>query len=252
MDRVTDRISAVVVDDEQAARDRLKRFLGERNDVEVVGEFTDASEAGEALRTLKPDLIFMDIDMPGTNGLEFVKSMGEDAPRVIFVTAYDQYAVQAYEVYPVDYLLKPFDRERFTKALDRALNEIASDRAGVSAGGGKVSDIREWSAERIAIKSENRIIFLRNSEIDWIEAAGNYLKFHTKSGEHLVRETMSAMENKLPSNRFMRIHRSTIVNLDRVKELKAGLSGDYSVTMQDGSTLTLSRGYRDQLDRLMK
>jgi two-component system LytT family response regulator len=159
--------------------------------------------------------------------------------------------VQAYEVYPVDYLLKPFDRERFTKALDRALSEIASDRAAGSVGG-KVSDIREWSAERIAIKSDNRIIFLRNSEIDWIEAAGNYLKFHTKSGEYLVRETMSAMENKLPSNRFMRIHRSTIVNLDRVKELKAGLSGDYNVTMQDGSTLTLSRGYRDQLDRLMK
>jgi two-component system LytT family response regulator len=251
MERVTDRISAVVVDDEQAARDRLKRFLGERSEVEVVGEFTDVSEAGEALHTLKPDLIFMDIDMPGTNGLEFVKSLGEDAPRVIFVTAYDQYAVQAYEVYPADYLLKPFDRERFAKALDRALREIASDRAAGSVGG-KVSDIREWSAERIAIKSENRIIFLRNSEIDWIEAAGNYLKFHTKSGEYLVRETMSAMENKLPSNRFMRIHRSTIVNLDRVKELKAGLSGDYSVTMQDGSTLTLSRGYRDQLDRLMK
>jgi two-component system LytT family response regulator len=200
---------------------------------------------------MRPDLMFLDIDMPEMNGLEFVKSLGDDAPQVIFVTAYDQYAVQAFEVHPVDYLLKPFDRERFGKALDRALIEVASARASASVAG-KVADIRDWSAERIAIKSENRIIFLRNAEIEWIEAAGNYLKFHTKSGEYLVRETMSTMEKKLPPNRFMRIHRSTIVNLDRVKELKAGLSGDYSVTMQDGSTLTLSRGYRDQLDRLMK
>jgi len=251
-------IRALIVDDEPLARDRVASLLKDEPDIEIAGQCRDGHEAIEAIVKVEPDLVFLDIQMPGADGFDVIKAVGpERMPLVIFVTAYDQHALRAFEVRALDYLLKPFDRERFREALGRARAQIEGRETGDL---GRrllalVQDIRPGPVrtERIVVKSGGKLFFLRTDEIDWIEAAGNYAKVHVGSDSHLLRETMLSLEAKLDPDKFFRIHRSRIVNLERVKEMQPWFNGEYVVILKTGVKLTLSRGYREKLqERLGK
>jgi two-component system LytT family response regulator len=247
------RIRALVVDDEPLARKRIQRLLKGETDVELVGECADGHDAVLAIRRHAPDLVFLDVQMPGLDGFGVVEAIGVDRmPAVVFVTAYDQHALRAFEVSAVDYLLKPFLPERFQRAMRRARAQL---RQGT--GAGAEERIRQLLAQvgagrryldRLLVKGEGRVYFLKAEEIDWIEAAGNYVQLHVGRDAHLLRETMARLEAGLDPARFVRIHRSTIVNLDRVKELHPWFSGEFAVLLHDGTQLRLSRGYRGRLE----
>jgi two-component system, LytTR family, response regulator len=248
------RTRILVVDDEPLARGRLKSLLRGAADVELIGEAGDGREAVEKIRTLKPDLVFLDIQMPELDGFGVLNELSDnERPAVVFVTAYDKFALKAFEVHAVDYLLKPFDKSRFETALRRALDQLALKQPSqvseqLSA---LLADLRPraHTPERIAVKSEGRVVFVNVSDIDWIEAADNYVALHAGKESHLLRETMNALESRLQKP-FLRISRSTIVNTDRIKELQPLFHGDYAVILKDGTKLTLTRGYRDKLQEL--
>ncbi len=245
-------IKTLVVDDEPLARERLTGLLQPLEDVDVVGQCRDGEEAILAIHDLAPDLVFLDIQMPGMSGFDVIDAIGTDRmPLVIFVTAYDQHALHAFEVRALDYLLKPFDRERFADALQRARRQLERDETGDISRRllALVKDLRrdQPRAERLVVKSGGRLFFLRADEIDWVEAAGNYVRLHVGGTSHLLRETMTAMESRLDPERFFRIHRSRIVNVDRIQELQPWLNGEYAVMLRTGDRLTLSRGYREKL-----
>lgn len=250
-------IRTLIVDDEPLARDRIKRFLRDEADIEIVGDAGNGKAALEAIREYQPDLVFLDIQMPEKTGFDAIRSIAEkDLPAVIFVTAYDQYALQAFEVHALDYLLKPFTRERLLKSVARARDQIENRRLG-TLDERLVTLIADLKAdkkylERLVIKSVGRVFFLKTDEIDWIEASGNYLKLHVGRESHMIRETMNGIEAKLDPNKFFRIHRSTVVHIDRIKELHPMFSGDYSVLLQDGTELALSRNYRERILELFE
>jgi two-component system LytT family response regulator len=254
----TTRIRALIVDDEPLARRRIKSLLAHDPSVDVIGECSDGNTAVSSIRELMPDLVFLDVQMPAMGGFEVIKTIGpERMPTVIFVTAYDQYALKAFDVNALDYLLKPFNRSRFQKTLERAKtmighmqNHEVNDRLLSLLGNLR----REQEMpDRFIIKSGGRVVFLRVEEIDWMSTVGNYVRLHVGRESHLMRETMSGMESKLNPDRFMRIHRSTIVNLDRVKEVQPWAKGEYVVIMRDGNRLIMSRRYRERLnERLNK
>jgi two-component system LytT family response regulator len=251
------KIRALVVDDEPMARDRVLSLLQHEEDVEVVGECADGTQAVAAIQNHAPDLVFLDVQMPGHNAFDVIEAVGaERMPPVIFVTAYDEYALKAFEVHALDYLLKPFGRDRFQQTLQHARSHVERRRAGDL--GRKllalVNDIKPEPPrlERLVVKSGGRVFFLRTDEIDWIEAAGNYVRLHLGGESHLFRETMNHMEARLDSRQFVRIHRSRIVNTDRVKELQPWFNGEHVVILQNGTRLTLSRGYRDKLQEQLK
>jgi two-component system LytT family response regulator len=247
-----DKIRTLIVDDEPLARQRLRALLAGAADFDLIGECGDGDEAVTAIGEHGPDLVFLDVQMPGRDGLGVVAALDpERLPAFIFVTAYDRYALQAFEVQALDYLLKPFDRDRFEKALERAR---AAVRRGPSPDAGHqlralIEEMKPGRKflERILIKSGSRVLFLKVEELDWIEAAGNYLRLHVGAEMHLLRETMNALETRLDPARFLRIHRSTIVNIDRIQEFQPLFHGDYAVLLRDGTQLTLSRGYRQKL-----
>jgi two-component system LytT family response regulator len=250
-----EKLRTLIADDEVLARERLRNLLEAEPDIEIVGEFGNGRDAVVAIEELQPDLVFLDVQMPVLDGLDVVSTIGADhMPAVIFVTAYDRYALRAFEVHALDYLLKPFDRERFQKALSRAREHLLRDRSpGLS--DQLVALLQDLQGarkplDRLVIKSSGRVYFVKTEDIDWIEAAGNYARVHVGAESHLLRETMSALEAKLDSNRFVRIHRSTIVNLERIQELQPWFHGDYVVILQDGRQLTLSRGYRQKMQEL--
>jgi two-component system LytT family response regulator len=246
------KIRALIVDDEPLGRERIRTLLREDAEVEVVGECVDGRQAIAAVERLKPDLLFLDVQMPEMDGFAVVDAMAaQHMPAIIFVTAYDRYAVQAFEVHALDYLLKSFDRERFQSAVARAKQEIRRSREGAlnERLAGLLEDLesRKQRATRVVIKSAGRIFFLPVEEIDWVEAADNYVRIHAGAEAHLVRETLQSLEGRLDPARFLRIHRSTIVNLDRIRELHPLFHGDYAVRLRDGTELTLSRNYREKL-----
>jgi two-component system LytT family response regulator len=250
------KIKALIVDDEPLARERLASLLSAEPDIEIVGQCRDGEEAVMAIEDHSPNLVFLDVQMPQKNGFEVIEAVGTDKmPLVIFVTAYDQHALRAFQVRALDYLLKPFDRERFSAALQRARTQIERDETGDL---GRrlmalVKDLRKDQprAERLVVKSGGRLFFLRADEIDWVEAAGNYVRLHVGTTAHLLRETMNAIEGRLDPEKFFRIHRSRIVNMERIQELQPWLNGEYSVLLRTGTRLTLSRGYLEKLkDRL--
>jgi two-component system LytT family response regulator len=229
----------------------------------VVAESSDGREAIEAIRQHRPDLVFLDVQMPEVDGFGVLQALGaEQLPLVIFTTAYDQYAVRAFEVHAIDYLVKPFDPERFRSAFQRARQQLdraqASDqnqrlialleqlaaqaRAGDGGAGG------ERYLDRLMIRSGGKIFFVKTAEIDWVEAAANYVRLHVARESHVIRETISNLAERLDPAHFARIHRSTIVNLDRVKEMQPWFSGEYIVILRDGTRLKLSRGYRERLE----
>jgi two-component system, LytTR family, response regulator len=246
------KIRALIVDDEPLGRERIRTLLREDAEVEVVGEMADGRQAVAAVERLKPDLLFLDVQMPEMDGFAVLDAIAEKhMPAIIFVTAYDRYAVQAFEVHALDYLLKAFDRERFGKAVERAKEEIRRSREGAlnERLAGLLEDLesRKRQATRVVIKSAGRIFFLPVEEIDWVEAADNYARIHAGSEGHLIRETLQSLEGRLDPAKFLRIHRSTIVNIDRIRELQPMFHGDYAVRLRDGTELTLSRSYREKL-----
>jgi len=246
------KIRTLVVDDEPLARERLTSLLSAEPDIEVVGQCRDGEEAVTAIVDHSPDLVFLDVQMPAMNGFEVIDAVGpERMPLVIFVTAYDQHALRAFQVRALDYVLKPFDRERFQEALQRARAQIQRDETGDL---GRrllalVKDLRrdQPKTDRLVVKSGGRLFFLRADEIDWIEAAGNYVRLHVGTTSHLLRETMNAIEGRLDPEKFFRIHRSRIVNMERIQEMQPWLNGEYAVVLRTGTRLTLSRGYREKL-----
>ena len=252
------RIRTLVVDDEPIARERVLSLLQQEDDVEVVGECGDGAQAVAAIQHQVPDLVFLDVQMPGVDGFGVIEAIGaEKMPTVVFVTAYDEYALRAFEVHALDYLLKPFGRDRFRQTLSHARAHLERRRAGDL---GRrllalVNDIKPEAPklDRLIVKSGGRVFFLRTGDLDWIEAAGNYVRLHLGEESHLFRETMNRMEARLDLKRFVRIHRSRIVNTDRIKELQPWFNGEYVVVLHNGARLTLSRGYREKLqERLGK
>ena len=246
------KIRTLICDDEPLARERIKRYLSTEPDIETVGECANGQEAVEAVARLSPDLLFLDIQMPELDGFGVLKAIGpKKVPVVIFVTAYDKYALRAFDVHALDYLLKPFNRDRFRRALVRARAQLEHHKPG-QLDERLITLLEDLKAEhkyldRLVVRSVGRVFFLKTDEIDWIEAAGNYVRLHVGREGHLLRETMSHLEAKLNPDKFLRIHRSTLINIDRIKELHPLFSGDYTVTLRDGRQVTLSRSYRDKL-----
>ncbi|HEY1375440.1 MAG TPA: LytTR family DNA-binding domain-containing protein [Gemmataceae bacterium] len=255
-------VRVLIVDDEPLARRRLRSLLAGDPDMAVVGECGDGPAAVAAIRDQAPDLVFLDVQMPALDGLGVVAAVGpERMPPTVFVTAYDQYAVRAFDVNAVDYLLKPVDADRFAAALRRAKAQVGrragadlQDRLLALLADAKKAEPPAPStppADRLAVKSGGKVVFLRADEIDWIEAAGNYSRLHVGKRTHLLRETMTALEARLDPKRFVRIHRSTIVNLERIRELQPYFHGDYVVLLHDGTQLTLSRTHRQKLHEVV-
>ncbi len=251
----------LIVDDEPLARDVIHVLLEAHPDIEIVGACANGHEAVEAIRTQGLDLVFLDVQMPDLDGCGVIGQVGvATMPVVIFVTAYDQYALQAFAVHALDYLLKPFDKERFDYALRHALQQVEHRRAGTISQRlhtlledyeGNQQTATTTYTERLVLKEAGRIFFLPVDEIDWIEAAGDYVGLHVGRKKHLLHETMNGLEAKLNPERFLRIHRSTIVNIDRIKELLPHFNGEYFVVLRNSTRLKLSRSYRDRLQRLL-
>jgi two-component system, LytTR family, response regulator len=229
-------IRAIIVDDEPLARTNLRVLLGRHSDIEISGESGSGLEALEEIRKAKPDLVFLDVQMPECDGFDFLEKLGGDVPpAVIFVTAYDQYALRAFEAGALDYLLKPFDDARFERALSRARNQIEHHRSASP------------KTKRLAVKSSGQIVFLKLTDIDWIEAADYYACLHVGNKTHLLRRSMSELEQDLDPAAFRRIHRSAIVNLARVRAIELNRNGEYDVLLDNGTALPISRRYRKQL-----
>lgn len=251
------KIQTVIIDDMPLARQKLARFLNEDPEIEIVAECGNGLEAIDAITSLKPELVFLDIQMPEVDGFEVLNHIGlEQMPVFIFVTAFDHFALKAFEVNALDYLLKPYDRERFVQALNRAKKQLQrtepepQDERLLALL--KTLNPEQKFLKRLAVKTSGRTIFLMIDEIDWIETAGNYLELHVGKEVHLIRERMNQIESRLDPTRFVRIHRTTIVNLDRIKELQPLFNGDQTVILRNGNQLTLSRTYRDRLLALME
>lgn len=248
-------LRVLIVDDEALARERIRVLLEAESDIMVEGECANGEEALAAIRAAPPDILFLDIQMPGLDGFGVLRELGADrVPAVIFVTAYEQYALKAFDYVALDYLLKPFDRKRFGEALNRAREHVAREDRGdlrrqVE---GILEAIGRKSVERILIKDGGRIRFVKVEEIHWIEAQGNYARIHVQGGGHMVRRSMKDLASNLDPGRFLRIHRSTIVNIDHIKELSPLFHGEYSVLLHDGTKLTSNRSFKDDLERLLK
>ena len=248
-------MKVLIVDDEPLARERVRRHLRDEPGIEIVGEAGNGREAVAAIEEKTPDLVFLDVQMPEMNGFDVLKALEENKiPAIVFTTAYDKYAIQAFEFHALDYLLKPFSRERFRRAVRHAREQLENSRQSESIDERLVSLLENLKAkkylERIVVKSSGRVFFIKTDEIDWIEAAGNYLKLHVGRDAHLIRETMQSIEAKLDPEKFFRIHRSTLVQIDRIKELHPLFGGDYAVILRNGTELSLSRNYRDRLPEL--
>lgn len=263
-----DTISVLIVEDEARQRQRLKKLVTALEGFTVIGTSADGQQALKDIGTLKPDLVLLDIQMPEMTGLDVAERLDpEDMPAIIFVTAYDQYALQAFEVQALDYLLKPFDDERFEAVMARAATRIRQGQVEVL-GRRLMGLLQQLNAlpeetgeaapsaptsylDRLAIKTNGRVLLLRAENIDWIEGAGVYVELHAGKKRHLLRQSLRYLEEHLNPERFVRIHRSTIVNVERVQELIPHFHGEYIVVLSDGTRLKLSRTYRDRLGAIL-
>lgn len=250
------KIRTLIVDDMALARRRLRRYLRNAPDILIVGESSNGKEAVAAIKSLKPDLVFLDIQMPEVNGFEVVEAIGvERMPAVIFITAFDQFALQAFAVHAIDYLLKPFDEERLQRTLSRARKFIQDPHVGNL--DRRMRELLDGFKnepkylKRLPVKNAGATFYLHTDDIDWISAAGNYLELHVKKKTYLIRERLTALEGKIDPQKFLRIHRSTVVNIDRVKEVHPLFNGDQIVTLYEGSELTVSRTYRERLIEIL-
>ncbi len=255
-------LRALIVDPDAAAREQLASLLATRSDVELAGTAEDGHEAIRRLTDERFDVVFMEVGMPGCTGLEVAQRLGPSGmPPVIFCTAHDTWAIQAFNVHAVDYLLKPVDAHRFHEAMDRVVSRRGpGDLAAVQDRLKHLLDPAEWrppgraSAEplqRFLIQETDRMVFVNAGDVDWIEASGNYVVLHAGRERHVLRQTMKELEARLDGQRFLRIHRSTIVNVDRISHMQPTYNGEYEVRLTSGKRLTLSRSYRHVLDRFL-
>jgi two-component system LytT family response regulator len=243
-------IKALIAEDELPARHRLVALLRNEPDIDVVAVCQDGVETVAQVRAQRPDVLFLDVEMPGIDGFGVLDAMDpEHPPMIVFTTAYDQYAVRAFDIQAQDYLLKPFDQDRFLQALNRVRSQFSARQRN---SGEPAKGASALKGERILVKSGGRILFLRVREIDWIEAAGNYVQFHAGEQVHLLREKIGALEERLDGEMFVRIHRSLIVNVERIKELQSCGNGEYLLVLKNGKSMSVSRGYRNHLDRFLK
>jgi two-component system LytT family response regulator len=246
------RIRTLIVDDEPLAREWVRNGLQDEPDIDVVAECGDGFEAVRAVTELRPDLMLLDVQMPGLDGFGVLASLeAQDLPAVIFVTAFDRYALKAFEAHAVDYLMKPFSSERLHDAVERARAQIdrSSERDLKAALHALLEDIQRERAypEWLLIKKEDRSVFLRVADIDWIESSRNNVRLHVGKEIYVLHETTTGIESKLDPKKFFRIHRSTIVNIEKIREMHPWFNGDYAVTLKDGTKLTLSSTYRERL-----
>ncbi len=250
-------IHTLLIDDEELVRRGLRARLAATRDFTVLGDYGSASAAIEAIGRLAPDLIFLDVHMPDASGFDVLKAIkSPTAPRIIFVTGFDQYALRAFEVNAIDYLLKPFDDERFANALRHTRAAFSSDRARamtptqIGTGAEAYTASPVFRADRLAVRTADRIVLVRISEIDWVEAAGDYVSLHVGKKVWLMRTTIGAIDQRLAPHGFARIHRSTLVNVDRVRELRGLACGEFRVMLHDGTEVRISRGYRGSLEQV--
>lgn len=246
-------IRAVIADDEMLARQKLRQLLRDEPRFEIVGEGTTAKETIDLVRLTRPELLFLDIRMPGMDGFDIVGALSADPafplPRIIFTTAYDRYAIRAFEIHAVDYLLKPFTAERLHSAVRQAREQIESTaNAPVDNSAAQDSPY----TKRIVFKSRGRILFMNVSDIRWIGAEENYVRISTDSESHLLRETMTHIEEKLDPQMFLRVHRSSIVNLQYVKEVRTEKDGEFAVLLANGQKIAMSRTYRSRIQGLLQ
>jgi two-component system, LytTR family, response regulator len=251
------RISVLIVDDEPLAREKIRRMLEDDPEMEVIGECANGREAVAAVQSLLPDLLILDVEMPLFDGFAVLDALkSSHLPLVIFVTAFDHYALDAFKVHALDYLLKPFDRERFAAAIEHAKAHLRQARKDQLDQGlldllKQIGAGTEKHLERFLIKTDGRVFFIPTADVNWIEAEGNYVNIHTTSKSYMLRESISGLEAQLDPKEFVRIHRSTIVKLSLVKELQSWSHGEYRVIMHDGTQLMLSRNYRDRLQHIL-
>ena len=241
-------LRVILVDDEPLVRSGLRSLLDDEGDVEIVAEARNGVEAVAAIREHKPDVVFLDVQMPGMTGFDVVAALEpDDRPWIVFVTAYDEYAIRAFDVHALDYVLKPFDAERFRLALSRARARIAESRGKPSQLEALLAELRPARryGDRLLLKHNGSVVVVLAADIDWIEAADNYVKVHARNGRYMVRESIKSMESKLNPSEFARVHRSAIVNLARVRAMEPVAAGEYTLTLTTGQRVTLSRGYRD-------
>ena len=243
------RIKAIIVDDEPLARERVIQLLSQESDVEIAAACADGLAAISAINEHHPDLIFLDVQMPEVSGFDVLRELdAETMPAVIFVTAYDQYTIQAFDESAVDYLLKPFGEERFRQAVSRARQRLRPESENHY--GERLLrlldhfNLTRGFLERLIVSHNNRMILIPVNDVDWVDTYGNYLKIHTNARTYLLRETMENLASRVDPEKFLRIHRSTLVNLDRIKELQPMFGGQYTIVLHGGTELTLSRNYR--------
>jgi two-component system, LytTR family, response regulator len=253
-------IRAIIIDDEELARRGIRALLKRAGDVEIVSECGDCEEAVRAISAAEPELVYLDIQMQGKTGFDVIAALPKNkCPHVIFVTAFDRFAVRAFEIHALDYLLKPVNEERFNASLERARAAVASARDGsmmrcfwriaAELRGSSGQDL--LPSDRIPLKTRDRVLIVNVAEIDWVEADGDYVSVHIGAKSWLLRETIAAAEARLALSGFMRIHRSTLININRVRELLPLTKGEFTVVLLDGTELKLSRNYRFALERLL-
>lgn len=249
------KISTLIVDDEPAARRRLRALIETDPDVSIAGECGDGVRAAGLIRELRPALVFLDVQIPGADGFGVLKEIADcrDLPAIVFVTAHREYAIPAFEAQALDYLLKPFKRSRFFEVLARAklhiLRGLEDQQRPLHS---TLAAAPRESSELLLVKSRGRLVFLKMSELHWIEAERDYVRLHLARENHFVRDTMNNFQRRLDPARFIRIHRSTIVNLNQICEILPLLGGDYTVVLHDKTELTLSRRYRSSLDDFLR
>jgi two-component system LytT family response regulator len=257
VERSVVKIRTLIADDEPLARERLRTLLAQHHDIDIIGECSNGTDAIAAITDLRPDLILLDVEMPQVDGFGVLEALEPDAlPAVVFVSAHDQYAVRAFESHALDYILKPFDEARVDRALHRVRDQLARAQGIRPIDSGLVSLLEELRdrrrSDRLVVKTGGRVVFLRTEDIDWVEASGNYVRLHVGGEAHLLRESMKNMERRLDPTTFVRIHRSAIVNVDRIRELEPWFHGEYIVILRDGTRLTSSRVFSDRLNALIE
>ena len=251
-----EKIKALIADDEPLARKFIRRMLKDDRDVEIVAECNDGKSALAMIRKHNPDVVFLDVQMPEMDGFAVLEAIShEHMPEIVFTTAYEQYAIRAFELHALDYLLKPFDQARFRDALKHVKEQLVArqnddTRRQINALLENMKTRPEY-LERLIIKADGRISFLNTRDVDWIEADDKYVHLHINKTAHMVRQTLSALESQLDPRKFLRVHRSAIVNVDRIKELHPLFNGEHTIVLEDGTKLTLSRNYKDKLFRLI-
>lgn len=245
----------LIVDDERLSRRRIRRLLSLEPECEVTGECANGREAVEALNRVRPDILFLDVQMPEMDGFHVIEAIAagnQTAPLIIFTSAYEDYALRAFDVHAFDYLLKPFDGRRFLQSVQLAKARLRLETEGLS--DRRLFDMfasfskQQIAPNRIAVRNNGRVVFVKLEDIDWIEASDNYVCLHCGRDTHIVRETMSELEARLNPAHFLRVHRSAIVNLDRIRELQPWFRGDYRVILRDGTELTLTKNHREKLE----